>query len=217
MLDSALFERQLRQQRRRRLLNGAVLFAVICILAFLVMDVGVRVIGIPRSQRLMVALLAAPPLAAGVAVVVWTVVSSSGRVAQSMLHPPSGGPRTIPTSAAEALFTQGDIAGSMLAFDALRERHGATVELLRREADLHLGRDGRADRARELLVRLRQMPTASRGDELFATQRLIDLYLGALRDEPRALSEMRRLVERFPGTPDAEGARAELDRRRGRS
>ncbi|MBY0490831.1 MAG: hypothetical protein K2R93_13400 [Gemmatimonadaceae bacterium] len=216
MLDLALLEHQIARQRRRKWVNGAVMFAIVCVLAFLVMDVAVRVLGVPRSQRMMVAFLAAPPLAAFVVVFIWTVLSGTETVAHSLLHPPSGGPVTIPTSGAEALFTQGDIEGSMAAFDALRDQHGATPELLRREADLHLGRDGRPERARELLIRLRQTPGVSRGDELFATQRLIDLYFGALRDEPRALSEMRRLVERFPGTRDAEGARAELERRRQR-
>lgn len=214
MIDLALLELQIARQRRRRWTNGAVMFAAVCVLAFLAMDVAVRVFGVPRSQRLMVALLAAPPLAACVVVVLWAVLTGTGHVARAVLHPPSGGRPTIPTSGAEALFTQGDLDASMAAFDALREQHGALPELLRCEADLHLERDGRPERARELLVRLRQSPGVSRGDELFASQRLIDLYFGPLRDEARALSEMRRLVDRFPGTRDAEGARAELERRR---
>jgi hypothetical protein len=42
----------------------------------------------------------------------------------------------------------------------------------------------------------------------------VDLYLGPLVDEARAMSELRRLAERFAGTRDAEGALAELERRR---
>jgi hypothetical protein len=216
MIDLDLLERQIARQRRRKWINGAVLFAFACFLALLAMNVAVRVFGVPHSRRLVIAFVAAPPLAAFVMVFIWSVVTSSGSVAHAMLHPPSGGVPTIPTSGAEALFTQGDVDASMAAFDALRDQHGATTALLRREAELHLGRGGRSERARELLVRLRQSPGVSRSDELFACQRLIDLYFGPLRDEARALSEMRRLVERFPGTRDAEGARAELERRRAR-
>jgi hypothetical protein len=214
VIDLALLERQIARQRRRRWINGAVLFGAVACLAFFAMDVGVKVFGVPHSQRLLVVLVATPLLAGFVVVFVWSVLTGTGNVAHSLLHPPSGGPVSVPTSAAEALFSRGDIAGSMAAFDALREQHGALPALLRREADLHLGRDGRPERARELLIRLRQSDGVSPADELFATQRLIDLYFGALQDEPRALSEMRRLVERFPGTRDAEGARAELERRR---
>jgi hypothetical protein len=63
-------------------------------------------------------------------------------------------------------------------------------------------------------MRLRKAADATRADELYATHRLVDLYLGPLGDESRAMSELRRLVERFPGTRDAEGAQAELNRRR---
>lgn len=214
MIDLELLERQIARQRRRKWINGLALFAVVCLLSFFAMDLVVRLLGVPKSQRLIVAFVAAPPIAAFVVVFIWLVLTGTGNVAHAMLHPPSGGPTAIPTSGAEALFTQGDLDGSIAAFDALREKYGTTADLLRTEADLHLGRDGRPERARELLIRLRQLPGVTRGDELFATQRLIDLYFGPLRDGARALSEMRRLVERFPGTRDAEGARAELARRR---
>src|SRR5690349_6432829 len=42
--------------------------------------------------------------------------------------------------------------------------------------------------------------------------KVIDLYLGPLKDEGRALVEMRRLIERFPGTKEADEARAALAR-----
>jgi hypothetical protein len=65
-----------------------------------------------------------------------------------------------------------------------------------------------------LFTRIRQVPGARRPDELYASQRLIDLYLGPLQDPGRATVELRRLVERFPDTPDAAGARAALERLR---
>ena len=39
------------------------------------------------------------------------------------------------------------------------------------------------------------------------TQLLIDLYLGPLADEGAALRELRRLVDTFPDSPAAAGAR----------
>ena len=40
----------------------------------------------------------------------------------------------------------------------------------------------------------------------------IHLHLGPLEDEGRALVEMRRLIDRFPGTVEADQARAALAR-----
>jgi hypothetical protein len=109
---------------------------------------------------------------------------------------------------------KGNREAATKAFDQVRAEHGERASLLRAEADVQLRPDGDAERARELLMRLRKAADATRADELYATHRLIDLYLGPIGDEARAVSELRRLVERFPGTRDAEGAQAELDRRR---
>lgn len=48
----------------------------------------------------------------------------------------------------------------------------------------------------------------------YATHRLLDLYLGVLDDPGRAMEELRRMADRFPDTPDGQGALAELRRRR---
>ena len=47
-----------------------------------------------------------------------------------------------------------------------------------------------------------------------STHRLLDLYLGVLHDPGRATVELRRMADRFPDTPDGQGALAELRRRR---
>jgi hypothetical protein len=46
--------------------------------------------------------------------------------------------------------------------------------------------------------------------ERYVSQKLIDLYLGPLAGEGRALVELRRLIERHPGTREAEGARSAI-------
>lgn len=48
--------------------------------------------------------------------------------------------------------------------------------------------------------------------ELYATQRLIDLYIGPLKSDVKALSELRRVMDRFPGTPEAESAQRLFER-----
>jgi thioredoxin-like negative regulator of GroEL len=132
----------------------------------------------------------------------------------AVLEPGGRGRETAVYSHAEALAVKGNLEAASKAFDQARAEHGEKASLLRAEADVQLRAEGNPERARELLMRLRKAADASRADELYATHRLIDLYLGPLNDEARAMSELRRLTERFPGTRDAEGAQAELDRRR---
>jgi len=57
---------------------------------------------------------------------------------------------------------------------------------------------------------VRDIPGASARDALYAAQRLIGLYDGPLGEPGRALVELRRLVERHPGTDVAAGARAAI-------
>ena len=77
-------------------------------------------------------------------------------------------------------------------------------------ADLH-ARNGRPDRAEALFLEARRL-TTDRSEELYCTQRVIDLRLGALRTPARALPELRRLIERFPDTREASGAQVALAR-----
>lgn len=50
----------------------------------------------------------------------------------------------------------------------------------------------------------------SSGQELLATQEIVDLYTMKLGTPRKALPELIKLTERFPGTPAAEGAAKEL-------
>jgi hypothetical protein len=48
--------------------------------------------------------------------------------------------------------------------------------------------------------------------DLYATQRLIDLFVGPLRSDVKALAELRRVMDHFPGTAEAESARKLFER-----
>jgi len=53
-------------------------------------------------------------------------------------------------------------------------------------------------------------------DALYASSRLVDLYDGPLNEPGRALVELRRIIERFPSSAVAKGARDALPRLRAR-
>ncbi len=114
-------------------------------------------------------------------------------------------------SARDAKEASGDVAGAIAAYEATLIAEPGNGRALRQAAELHV-RAGNPARAAELLAELRRATQGARDAELYATQRLADLYLGALGDDGRAMVELRRLIERFPGTREAEGALQALRR-----
>jgi len=126
---------------------------------------------------------------------------------------PSGdsGPYEATFSAHDALEARGDVEGAIAAYEETLRSEPQNVRALRQAAELHV-RSGRHVRAAELLQGIRRVPSAGRADELYATQRLAGLYLDSLGDDGRGLVELRRLVERFPGTREAKGAQEAIRR-----
>lgn len=139
------------------------------------------------------------------------IADGSARAIASFVHPSGNSTPYEPSfSAHDALEAAGDVAGAIEAYEATVREQPENVRALRQAAELHV-RGGHAPRAAELFAAVRRAAT-SREDELYATQRLADLYLGPLGDDGRALVELRRIAERFPGTREAEGARSALRR-----
>lgn len=112
----------------------------------------------------------------------------------------------VPLSLVEAAIARGDHALATTLFDELTTVHPSDRGVLRAAAQYH-ARHGEAEQASALLRRLR---SAVPDEELYATQRLVDLYLERVREPARALPELRRIVERYPGSPEAAGAERAL-------
>lgn len=108
-------------------------------------------------------------------------------------------------SSEQALAAKGDIAGALEAYAAAMRLHPTDPEPRFQAAEL-LFRSPTPEKAAALLAEARRLSADDRSRELYATQRLIDLYLGPLGDEPRAFVELRRLSDRFPGTREAAAA-----------
>lgn len=109
----------------------------------------------------------------------------------------------------DSLVARGNVAAALNAYNERLLRSPNDVGSHIRAADLCV-KSGDPKRAAELYRRARALPGVSPESEVYATHRLIDLYRGTLDDEGRALVELRRLVERFPGTDVAAGARTAI-------
>jgi hypothetical protein len=136
-----------------------------------------------------------------------TVVDGTANLFLRMVWPSGDStPYEKTYSAEQAKAARGDIDGALKGYRVAMRQNPGDPEPRFRVAEL-LFRGDYPDKAIAFFKEGRDLAGDNRGRELYATQRLIDLYLGPLGDDVRALVELRRLVERFPGTKEAAAAR----------
>ncbi len=112
----------------------------------------------------------------------------------------------------ESLAARGDLAGALESYEAvISERPDAASPRLK-AAELYARQGRNPRRAAELLREVRNLPTATVREALYASLRLVDLYEGALDEPGRALVELRRIIELYPDTDAARGARVAIAR-----
>src|SRR2546423_3371869 len=78
-----------------------------------------------------------------------------------------------------------------------------------RAADLY-AKNGQRDRAEALYKAVQRLPGIAAKDDVYVSNRLVDLYLQWSDREARALTELRRLVDTYPESDVAERARKGL-------
>lgn len=110
----------------------------------------------------------------------------------------------------QAMVMRGEVGEALASFERRIEARGSGVEVRVRAAELYAGEGKNPTRAAELLRAARALPELTEGQDIYVTNRLADLLAGPLNEHGRALVELRRLVERYPGTPAASHARAAL-------
>ena len=108
----------------------------------------------------------------------------------------------------QALAAKGDVAGALASYEAYLREAPDSIEAYVQAAEL-CAKNANPARAIELFRALRNVPSVTGARDIYASQRLIDLYRAG-NDEGRALVELRRLVERYPGTDTAARAREAL-------
>lgn len=141
---------------------------------------------------------------------VYRFVNSSAKVTTFFMHYDAESRVTL--SHVEAMIAAGRYEDATEEIDLLLRMHGLDKGLCLLAVDLHLGKFGSPARGEALLRRMRQEQPQQW--EHFVTQRLIDLYMTNAESRPKAMTELRRMIARFPGTPEASGAEACLERLR---
>jgi hypothetical protein len=140
------------------------------------------------------------------------VLGGSGMTAQQIHMPDAAGTYVAQYSHIDALEAQGRYAAAVDAWEkvAIAEPHNPWP--LIRAGELYLRTLKEPALALERFAGARSVPGVRPETEMYASLKIIDLYLGPLADEGRAFVELRRLIERHPGTREAAHARAALAR-----
>ena len=145
---------------------------------------------------------------AAVALVMYRVFAGTAADALSgALLPDTRGGAGAAYSHIEALEASGDIDGALAAWEGAIAVSADAVGARVNAADLYARSGKNVVRAIELFRAVQNHANAPDEVQRYATQRLIDLYLGPRGERGRALVELRRIAERWPGTPEADGAR----------
>ena len=177
---------------------------------------GGRLLGYSVEKRWLMMPVLALPMVLALFSAIFAAQWMAAEAFQAFLNPSGSRAPAVITSRVEALVARGQYDEAAAEFVALRTKYPRDIPLRRVEAEFHAGVGGNPQLAVQLLNQLRRVSNVPGSVERYATHRLLDLYLGVLADPGRAMVELRRMADRFPDTPDGQGALAELRRRRAR-
>jgi len=140
-----------------------------------------------------------------------SVGNIAGNAASSLYTPSGDSTAYTPTfSHIDTLVIRGDLDGAATAWEMAILENATNAGVLVKAADFHLRE--RKDPATALTLYLRARQLNSGGDDLrrYVQQKIVDLHLGPLDDEGRGMSELRRLIDAFPQSREADAAREAL-------
>ena len=154
------------------------------------------------------------PIAIGGGVVgggggVW-IAHASGNTYKALMVNGSSTPYVEQYSYQQALVMQGRLDEALESFEAVIAEKPDAVSPRVKAAELYDRDKKNHRRAAELFREVQRIESVKIGEFVYATNRLVDLYQGPLNDPGRALVELRRMIDRYPGSAAAEVARAAL-------
>ena len=138
------------------------------------------------------------------------ILGASGTAASQVYAPGAAGSYTQTFSHIDTLEAKGDYRGAVSAWEAVAVSQPRNPWPLIRAGELYLRTLRDPAMALERFRLARDAPDISAEHHRYVSQKIIDLLLGPLRDEGRALVELRRLIDQHPGTREADGAREAL-------
>jgi hypothetical protein len=148
--------------------------------------------------------------AAGLASIVIRVSNMAGSGMQVLTMGAAGSPYQDQFSLEQAMVMRGEVDQALASFEERIAQRASGVDVRVRAAELYAKEGKNPVRAAALLREARTLPGITEGQDIYVTNRLADLLAGPLEEHGRALVELRRLIERYPGTPAASHARSAI-------
>ena len=167
--------------------------------------------GVPGFTVVLILAAVALTLGALTAYVGSRIGEGAGVVVQAFIQPSGDStPYEQTFSYQEAMIMRGDIAGALESFEAIIAEQPTLVSARLMAAEHYARGDRNPARAAELFRQVRAIPAVPIRDAIYSSSRLVDLYDGPLADPGRALVELRRIIELYPGSDVAKHARSAL-------
>src|SRR6185503_1175984 len=110
----------------------------------------------------------------------------------------------------QALVMQGKTDEALESFEAVIAEKPDEFDPRVKAAELYARDKRNFVRAAELFREAQRIPAVTAGQFVYVTNRLTDLYTGPLNEPGKALVELRKLIDKYPGSPAAENARDAL-------
>lgn len=151
-------------------------------------------------------------IAGGGAALFITAVSQGMGAGFGEFIQPSGGttPYEEQYSQEEAMVARGDVEAALASYERLITERPLLARPRLRAAELNAAGGRNRERAEALYREVQGLKGGSAQDDVYASNRLVDLYRSWPGRESRALRELRRLIDRYPGGEVATRARAGL-------
>ena len=109
----------------------------------------------------------------------------------------------------DAMVMRGQVARALASYEEIILSSPNDPQPRIRAADLY-AKNGQRDRAEALYKAVQRLPGITAKDDVYVSNRLVDLYLQWSDREARALTELRRLIDTYPESDVAERARKGL-------
>ncbi len=133
----------------------------------------------------------------------------AGRVFGEFIQPTAAGSFERQYSHEDAMVMRGDVAGALASYEQIILEAPGDPRPRLRAAELY-AKAKQPERAEALYRAVQRLHRVAPKDDIFASNRLVDLYLAWPGHETNGLRELRRLVDIYPETDVAERARAGL-------
>jgi hypothetical protein len=131
---------------------------------------------------------------------------SAGKGATMLVAGGNTTPYTEQYSYQQALVMQGKLDEALSTYEAIIAEPESTADVRIRAAELYAREAKKPQRAAELFRDVIRHPKCTPGEEVYSTNRLVDLLHGQLGQPGRALVELRRLADRYPNSVIGERA-----------